>query len=92
MSVFDGMSTEQLRAALISAQTALIDLQTGQAYASLSYAQRDGSKSVTKRVTTVAEATALILQLQIALRIAPRRRASTFIYQGTGPFFGRRHR
>jgi len=69
MSVFDGMPAEQLRAALASAQVALIDLQTGKAYSSVSYTQGDGAKSVARRVTTVAEVTALIQQLQRALGI-----------------------
>jgi hypothetical protein len=89
MSVFDGMSTDQLRAALASAQTALIDLQLGRTNVSLSYSQRDSSKSVTKRVTTVAEVTALIAQLQAMLGIGRRRRAITFAYEGGAPF--RRH-
>jgi hypothetical protein len=91
MSVFDGMSTDQLRAALASAQSALIDLQTGKALVSLSYTQRDGAKAITKRVTTVAEVTALIAQLQAMLGIGRRRRAMTFVYQGTGPGFRRRY-
>ena len=85
MSVFDGMSTDQLRAALASAQTALIDLQLGKANVSLSYSQRDSSKSVTKRVATVAEVTALIAQLQQMLGIGRRRRAMSFVFQGNAP-------
>ncbi len=81
MSAFAGMPVEQLRAALASAQTALIDLQTGQAYSTLSYAQGDGSKSVTKRVTSVAEVTALIAQLQRALGIGGRRRMIGFVFR-----------
>lgn len=73
MSVFAGMSADQLRAALASAQQALIELQTGRAYASLSYTQGDGAKSVTRRVSSVAELTALIAQLQSALGIGRRR-------------------
>lgn len=81
MSAFAGMPVEQLRAALSSAQAALIDLQTGKAYSSLSYAQGDGSKSVTKRVTSVAEVTALIAQLQRALGIGGRRRMIGFVFR-----------
>lgn len=81
MSAFAGMPVEQLRAALASAQTALIDLQTGKAYSSLSYAQGDGSKSVTRRVTSVAEVTALIAQLQRALGIGGRRRMIGFVFR-----------
>lgn len=80
MSIFAGMTQDQLRGALASAQSALIDLQTGKAYSALSYTQGDGAKSVSKRVTTVAEVTALIVQLQIALGIRCRRRASRLVY------------
>lgn len=81
MSVFAGMTELQLRAALTSAQSALIELQTGQAYSSLSYTQGDGAKSITKRVTTVAEVTALIGQLQRALGIGGRRRMIGFVFR-----------
>lgn len=79
MSIFDGMTNAQLQAALVAAQQALIDLQTGNAIANLSYTQGDGSKSVTKRVTTVAEATQLILQLQRKLGIGCGRRPIRFV-------------
>lgn len=75
MSIFDGMPRDQLQAALTSAQNALIELQTGKAIASVSYTQGDGGKSVTRRVSSVAEVTALILQLQIALGLRCPRRA-----------------
>lgn len=80
MSVFDGMTQEQLRAALGSAQSALIELQTGKAYSTLSYTQGDGYKSVSKRVTNVGELTALIAQLQRALGIGGRRRRIGFVF------------
>ncbi|WP_395391474.1 gpW family head-tail joining protein [Novosphingobium sp. BL-8A] len=80
MSVFAGMPREQLQAALTAAQQALIELQTGKAFASVSYSQGDGAKAVTRRVTTVAECTALIAQLQAALGMRQRRRAFRFTY------------
>ncbi|MGI4765509.1 MAG: gpW family head-tail joining protein [Janthinobacterium lividum] len=80
MSVFDGMTRAQLVAALTSAQTALIELQIGNKAVSLSYSQGDGSKSVTRKMTTTGECTALIRQLQIALGIAPRRRAARLVF------------
>jgi len=80
MSLFDGMTRDQLAAALASAQLALIDLQSGKAFSSLSYTQGDGSKSVSRRVTSIGDATALILQLQAALGIGRRRRAIRMIY------------
>lgn len=79
MSVFDGMSSDQLRAALASAQSALIDLQTGKATAAMSYTQGDGSRSITRKVASVAEVTQLILQLQRALGIGGRRRPIRFV-------------
>jgi uncharacterized iron-regulated membrane protein len=81
MSVFTGMSADQLRAGLASAQSALIDLQTGKAISSVSYTQGDGAKSITRRVATVAEVTMLILQLQQALGIGCRRRAIGFVFR-----------
>lgn len=81
MSAFDGMTQIQLRAALSSAQSALIELQTGRAYSSMSYAQGDGAKSVTRRVTSVGEVTALIAQLQRALGIGGGRRMIGFVFQ-----------
>ena len=81
MSVFDGMSQDQLKAALSAAQTALIELQTGGRAVTLSYTQGDGAKSITRKMGTVAECSALIRQLQMALGIARPRRAATFIYR-----------
>ena len=81
MSVFEGMTRAQLVVALTAAQTALIELQTGNKAVSMSYSQGDGAKSVTRKMTTTGECRALILQLQIALGIAPRRRAATFVFQ-----------
>ncbi len=81
MSVFDGMTPEQLRTALAGAQSALIDLQMGKSIVSLSYAQGDGSKSVTRKMGSVAECTALIMQLQRALGIGGRRRMTGFVFR-----------
>lgn len=80
MSIFDGMPREQLQAALTSAQAALIELQSGRAIASVSYTQGDGGKSVTRRVSSVGEVTALIIQLQIALGLRCPRRARPVRY------------
>lgn len=81
MGVFDGMSPDQLRAALGAAQLALIELQTGKAMSSLSYTQGDGAKSITRRVTSVAEVTMLIQQLQRALGIGGCRRTIGFVFR-----------
>jgi hypothetical protein len=45
----------------------------------MSYAQGDGSKSVTRKMGSVAECTALIAQLQSALGITRGRRPFRFI-------------
>ncbi|WP_298691729.1 gpW family head-tail joining protein [uncultured Sphingomonas sp.] len=80
MSLFDGMSRLQLQTALVAAQTALIELQTGARATTLSYTQGDGAKSVTRKMASVAECSALIRQLQVALGIAQPRRARRFVY------------
>ncbi|MDH4745834.1 gpW family protein [Sphingomonas sp. CBMAI 2297] len=69
--IFAGMDDAGLRPALASAQLALIELMSGKAIASISYTQGDGAKALTKKVTTVAECTALIQQLQHGLGITP---------------------
>lgn len=79
MSIFDGMTEPQLRVALAAAQMALIELQTGKAIASVSYTQGDGSKAVSRRVTTTVECTALIMQLKRALGIGGRRGMTGFV-------------
>jgi hypothetical protein len=77
-SVFAGLDPTTAQAALTSAQTALIALQTGQQVATVTYAQGDGSKSVTYRATDIAGLTQLIRQLQAQLGIVSRpRRALT---------------
>ncbi|HEX7850147.1 MAG TPA: gpW family head-tail joining protein [Sphingomonas sp.] len=78
--IFAGLSRDQLSAALTSAQLALLDLQMGKMNVQLSYTQGDGAKSVTRRVATVAECTALIIQLQQALGLRGPRRARRLIY------------
>lgn len=69
--IFAGMDDGVLRAQLQAAQLALIELQSGKAVVSMSYTQGDGAKSVTRKLTSVAECTALIAQLQSALGIRP---------------------
>ncbi len=72
--VFAGMDTAVLQPMLLSAQLALIDLMAGKANVQMSYTQGDGGKSITKKMGSVAECTALIQQLQIALGIECRTR------------------
>lgn len=73
-SVFAGLDPAAAQAALTSAQNALIALQTGQQVAVATYAQGDGSKSVTFRATDIAALTMLIRQLQAQLGIVSRPR------------------
>ena len=79
--VFSGMTQAQLQAALVSAQTALIQLQTGGLGVSFTYNQGDGSKSVTKKVGSVSEITMLILQLQQALGLGRARRPIRYTFR-----------
>ena len=74
-SIFAGMTTAALQAALAQAQSALIDLQTGSKPVTVSYAQADGSKMVTYTKAQLGELTALIRQLQQQLGVIrhPRR-------------------
>jgi len=76
-----GMSRDQLQAMLTQAQGALIELQMGKKGVSFSYSQGDGTRSVTYQPTSVADVTALIMQLQRALGIGGgRRRRVRFRY------------
>lgn len=73
-SLFAGMSTDKLRAALAEAQQAYLDLSSGAKGASYSYTQGDGSKSVTYTQTNIAQLAALIRQLQAQLGLIGRTR------------------
>lgn len=68
-SPFSGMSTTQLQAALAQAQQAYINLMSGARTVTLTYAQGDGSKSVTYDTVAggVAQIRMLIQELQVAL-------------------------
>lgn len=80
--LFAGMDTAVLQGLLQQAQLALIQLQSGQMNVSLSYTQGDGAKSVTRKMGSVAECTALIQQLQQALGISCHpRRAIRFVHR-----------
>jgi hypothetical protein len=76
IGLFAGMDHAVLQSQLTAAQLALIELQSGKANVQLSYAQGDGQKSVSRKIASVAECTALIQQLQHALGINPRPRRS----------------
>jgi hypothetical protein len=73
-SIFAGMSTAQLQAALASAQQAYLDLSTGAKVQAATYTQADGSKSVTYTRADLGALTALIKQLQAQLGIITRPR------------------
>jgi hypothetical protein len=79
--ILAGMSEAQLRAALATAQKAYIDLQIGQKVVSVSYAQGNGSRSITYQPTDLPQVTALIQAIQRQLGIGSSRRAVRFIYR-----------
>lgn len=68
-SIFAGMATAQLQAALASAQQAYLDLSTGGKVVTATYAQGDGNKSVTYTAASLPNLTALIKELQAQLGI-----------------------
>ncbi len=72
ISPFTGMTQLQLQQALTSAQAALIALQTGGKPVSLSYAQGDGSKSITYSAAEQGALGLLIRQLQRELGLIDR--------------------
>ena len=73
-SIFAGMSTDALRAALASAQQAYLDLSTGNKPQAAVYTQGDGNKSVTFTPATIGKLTNLIKQLQAQLGLIGRAR------------------
>lgn len=81
-SIFAGMSTADLQAALAAAQAAYIKLLAGGQGVSFSYTQGDGTRSVTYTATNPAYLAALIRQLQQQLGIVCRGRAPIrFVYR-----------
>lgn len=75
------MSRAQLQEALNRAQQAYIELSTGSKGVSFSYAQGDGTRSVTYQQTDIGQLMGLIQLLQTQLGIVPRtRRALRFRY------------
>lgn len=73
-SIFYGLSQSVLQAYLASAQAAYVELMSGKSAASVSYAQGDGSKSVTYRAADIANLQKLIRMLQLELGIITRQR------------------
>jgi hypothetical protein len=68
-SIFAGMTTTQLQAALATAQQAYIDLSAGAKVVTASYAQGDGNRSVTYTAASLPNIVALIKELQAQLGI-----------------------
>jgi hypothetical protein len=81
-SIFTGMSTEQLQAALANAQQAYIALSTGTQGVDFTYSQAGGTKHVRYKETDLPQVVALIRELQAQLGITPvPRRAMRFLIQ-----------
>jgi hypothetical protein len=63
-SVFDGLDVFVLQSRLTALQMALLDLQAGAKVVTASYAQGDGSRSVTYTAANMADLTQAILTVQ----------------------------
>lgn len=82
IGLFAGMTNAQLTAALATAQQAYLDISSGAKVVTISYAQGDGSKTVTYQQSGLANLTQLIRQLQQALGlICQGRRAGRPIFR-----------
>ena len=78
MGVYDGLTNDQLKCRLTALQDAYFELSTGKQVATVSYAQTDGSKSVTFRATDIVRLRADIETLQLKLGISHGRRPIRF--------------
>lgn len=81
MAITDGMSTADMQSRLAALQAAYFDLAAGAKVVSASYAQGDGTKSVTYKPTDMMSIYRSILMLQKALNIIshyPRARRVVF--------------
>jgi hypothetical protein len=81
MAITDGMSTADMQARLVSLQAAYFDLAAGAKVVTATYAQGDGTKSVTYTPTDMTQIRKSILMLQKALGIInhyPRARRIVF--------------
>lgn len=72
-SLLTGMSREQLKTALGTAQQAYIELSTGTKGVSFSYTQGDGTRSVSYQQTSLGDLLALIQAIQTELGMTTRR-------------------
>ena len=82
-SVFVGMTTEQLQAALATAQNAYVELMTGTRGVEFTYSQGDGSKTVKYDKVDQAQLMMFIRMLQQQLGMNVQRR------RPIRPLFGR---
>ena len=76
MAITDGMSTADLQARLAALQAAYFDLSSGAKVVTATYAQGDGTRSVTYRPSELSDILNAIYMLQMALNPAmcnPRR-------------------
>ncbi len=64
---FVGMTRDQLLALRAQVQQAYFDIMTGNKNVTLSYAQGDGAKSVTKQMTSIANVQAMLMMIATAL-------------------------
>lgn len=78
-TVWSGMSREQLKQNLATAQQAYHDVLTGNKPVSVSYSQETGAKSVTYTQANLQQLLGYITSLQSALGIS-RRRAARVIF------------
>ena len=69
MAITDGMSTADMQSRLAALQAAYFDLSSGTKVVTASYAQGDGTKSVTYQQTDLAQIMRSIEMLQKALGI-----------------------
>lgn len=69
MAITDGMSTADMQSRLAALQAAYFDLSAGAKIVTGTYAQGDGTKSVTFQQTDLAHIQRSILMLQKALGI-----------------------
>ncbi|EPB0882551.1 TPA: gpW family head-tail joining protein [Yersinia enterocolitica] len=75
------LTREQLRSALTLAQQAYLELSTGAKGVSFSYAQGDGTRTVSYQPTDIGQLTSLIQLLQAQLGVVSRpRRTLRFRY------------
>ncbi|WP_207767641.1 gpW family head-tail joining protein [Lelliottia aquatilis] len=77
-----GMTPDQLRAALAAAQKAYTEMMLGQMGVSFSYAQGDGTRSVTYKATSLENLNQFIrdIQIKLGMRCSPRSRYQRFRY------------